>query len=123
MLPHEIEQESFRIIRSEMAPHNFSDEELAIVVRVIHATADFDFQHIMRFHPRAVEAGLAALRRGATIVTDVRMVEAGISRAILTELGGHTVCSIGDPDVLAATPKLLTAALSPSAMPPPPCWK
>ncbi|RME78251.1 MAG: precorrin-8X methylmutase [Chloroflexi bacterium] len=99
MLPHEIEQESFRIIRSEMEANGFSEAELAVVVRVIHATADFDFQRILRFHPRAIEAGIEAIRRGATIVTDVRMVQAGISQAILAEFGGQTVCDIAHPEV------------------------
>jgi len=99
MLPHEIEGESFRIIRSEMGDHNFSEEELAVVVRIIHATADFDFQKIIRFHPRAIQSGLEALRRGCTIVTDVRMVQAGISEKHLTGLGGQTVCDIRRPEV------------------------
>ncbi len=99
MLPHEIERESFRIIRSEMKEHNFLEEELAIVVRVIHATADFDFQDIMRFHPQAIESGIAAVRRGCTIVTDVRMVQVGIADSILTEFGGQTVCDIRHPSV------------------------
>ena len=99
MLPHEIERESFRIIRAEMGDHNFTEAELAVVVRVIHATADFDFQEIMRFHPQAIASGIAAIRRGCTIVTDVRMVEAGISAAILAEFGGQIVCDIRDSGV------------------------
>jgi precorrin-8X/cobalt-precorrin-8 methylmutase len=99
MLPHEIERESFRIIRSEMGDHNFSEEEQSVVVRVIHATADFDFKDIMRFHPRAIESGIEALRRGCTVVTDVRMVQVGIADAILTEFGGQTVCDIRHPSV------------------------
>jgi precorrin-8X/cobalt-precorrin-8 methylmutase len=99
MLPHEIEHESFRIIRSEMGDHNFSEEELAVVVRIIHATADFDFQQIIRFHPEAIQSGLEALHRGCTIVTDVRMVQVGISDTILSNLGGQTVCDIRHPSV------------------------
>lgn len=99
MLPHEIEGESFRIVRSEMGEHNFSEAELAVVVRIIHATADFDFQEIIRFHPQAIESGLEALRRGCPIVTDVRMVQAGISEKLLTGLGGRTVCDIRHPEV------------------------
>jgi precorrin-8X/cobalt-precorrin-8 methylmutase len=99
MLPHEIERESFRIIREEMTETGFSEQELAVVVRVIHATADFDFQDIMRFHPQAIDSGLGAIRRGCTIVTDVRMVQVGIADAILTEFGGQTVCDIRHPSV------------------------
>jgi precorrin-8X/cobalt-precorrin-8 methylmutase len=101
MLPHEIELESFRIIRSEMNGHNFSEAEEAVVVRVIHATADFDFQDIIRFHPQAIESALTALRQGCTVVTDVRMVEAGLSKTILSDFGGQTICDIGHPEVAA----------------------
>ena len=99
MLPHEIERESFRIIREEMKETGYSEPELVVVVRVIHATADFEFQDIMRFHPQAVDSGVEAIRRGCTIVTDVRMVQVGIADAILTEFGGQTVCDIRHPSV------------------------
>ncbi|MEW5961199.1 MAG: precorrin-8X methylmutase [Chloroflexota bacterium] len=99
MLPHEIEQESFRIIRAEMGEHKFSEAELAVVVRIIHATADFDFQQIIRFHPQAIESGLEALRRGCTIVADVRMVQVAIADTILAGLGGQVVCDIRHPSV------------------------
>ena len=102
MLPHEIEQESFRIIRSELGTHPFGPEELAIVVRVIHATGDFQLCDLLRFHPQAIAAGIESLRRGYTIVTDVRMVEAGISPDLLARLHGRTVCDIRHPDVLQA---------------------
>jgi precorrin-8X/cobalt-precorrin-8 methylmutase len=115
MLPHEIEQESFRIIRAEMGAHRFSEYEMAVVVRVIHATADFDFGDILRFHPQAVSAGVAALRRGCTVVTDVRMVEVGISARLLSRLGGRTVCDIRHPEVYE-TAKLLGLTRSTVAM-------
>ena len=99
MLPHEIERESFRIIGEEMKETGYSEEELAVVVRVIHATADFDFQDIMRFHPQAIDSGLEALRQGCTIVTDVRMVQVGIADLLLTEFGGQTICDIRHPSV------------------------
>lgn len=99
---HQIEQESFRIIRAEMGEHHLSEAELAVVVRMIHATADFDFARITSFHPEAIQAGLAALRRGCTIVADVRMVEVGISGSLLSRLGGRVVCDIGRPEVAEA---------------------
>jgi precorrin-8X/cobalt-precorrin-8 methylmutase len=103
MQPHEIERESFHIIRSELGDHHFGAEELAIVVRVIHATADFEFRDWIRFHPRAIAAGVEALRRGCTIVTDVQMVQVGIGEGMLSFLGGKTVCDIRHPDVYAAS--------------------
>lgn len=99
MLPHEIERESFRIIRSELGTHDFSPEEESVVIRMIHATGDFDFRDITRFHPQAIVSGLEALRHGCTIVTDVRMVEVGIAAGPLTQLGGRVLCDIGHPEV------------------------
>ena len=101
MIGHQIEQESFRIIRVELGAHAFADAELAIVVRVIHATADFDFKHLLRFHPDAIAFGIGALRAGCTVFTDVRMAEAGISRPLLERTGSRTCCLIDDPDVAA----------------------
>jgi precorrin-8X/cobalt-precorrin-8 methylmutase len=97
--PDAIEAESFRIIDAEMGPHDFSVLEWPIVQRAIHATADFELGRSMVFHPRAVEAGLAALRKGAPVVADVQMIQAGISAAYLAELGGRLHCYMADADV------------------------
>jgi precorrin-8X/cobalt-precorrin-8 methylmutase len=97
-----IETESFRIIREEMGPHSFTPEQEAIAVRVIHATADFDFAKTLHFSPGAVDSALAALRAGCDVVTDVRMVEVGISARLLNPLGGQVRCAIGDPAVREA---------------------
>jgi precorrin-8X/cobalt-precorrin-8 methylmutase len=94
-----IEQESFRIIHGEIGAHGFSEDQLAIVVRIIHATADFDFKETIRFHPAAIQSGVEALRRGCTVITDVRMVEVGISSRLLNAFGGKTICLIGAPEV------------------------
>ena len=106
MLPHEIERESFRIIRAELGPHTFSEQELEVVVRVIHATADFEFGRTLRFHPEALSQGVAALRRGCAIVADVQMVQVGISDDLLARLGGCTICDIRQPSVAEAARQL-----------------
>ncbi len=106
MLPHEIESTSFHIIRTELGEHHWSDRELPIVLRVIHATADFDFRDTLRIHPQAVSAGVTALHQGCTIVTDVRMVEVGISTRHLGPLGGKTVCDIRHPHVYETAKRL-----------------
>jgi precorrin-8X/cobalt-precorrin-8 methylmutase len=113
MKPHQIESDSFRIIRSELGEHGFTAEELTVVMRVIHATADFDFRDTLRFHPsdgpsHPVRAGVAALRGGCTIVTDVSMVKAGISERLVTQLGGRVVCDIAHPEVYELAEELGT---------------
>jgi precorrin-8X/cobalt-precorrin-8 methylmutase len=97
--PEAIEAESFRIIDAEMGPHDFSLIEWPIVQRAIHSTADFDLGRSIIFHPRAVEAGIAAIRRGCDIVADVQMVQAGISAWLLEPFGGKVRCYMADPDI------------------------
>ncbi|MFB2837444.1 cobalt-precorrin-8X methylmutase [Floridanema evergladense] len=75
---HPIMAQSFAVIDREIGTHNFSSQEYAIVRRVIHSTADFEFKDLIRFSPGAIDAGIAAIRRRVPIVTDVGMVKQGI---------------------------------------------
>lgn len=97
---HPIEKESFRIIGEELGDTGFGDPELSVVKRVIHTTADFEFGDIIRFSPRACEEGISAIRSGAAIITDVKMVEAGISRARLTPFKTKIYSFSSDSDVI-----------------------
>jgi len=99
--PDEIEAESFRIILAELGPHRFTPRELPIVQRVIHATADFEFATTLVFSPSAIADGIAALRSGCPVLTDVGMVAAGISRVHLARLGGSVRCAVHEPETLA----------------------
>lgn len=99
MKPEEIEKESFRIILQEMGPHRFSPAELAIVQRVIHATADFEYAHLLRFSPGAIEAGINALRSGCKLVSDVQMITAGVKHSHLEKFGCQINCLIADPEI------------------------
>lgn len=99
MKPDEIERKSFKIILSELGPHSFSEAELAIVKRVIHATADFDYAHLLRFSPNAIEKGIQALRGGCRLICDVQMIAAGVSRIRLEQLGCPVLCRVDDAQV------------------------
>ncbi|MFN3533908.1 MAG: precorrin-8X methylmutase [Desulfatiglandales bacterium] len=90
----EIERQSMELIEGEVDLSGFEKDEIPIVKRVIHATADPQLGLSMRFSPRAVEVGIEALRRGKRIVTDVKMVKAGINRARLEALGVEVVSSM-----------------------------
>lgn len=70
--PKEIEKRSFEIISKNIDEMKFEKRELMIVKRVIHATADFDFAHIIKISDGAIDAGLKALKEGCTIVTDTK---------------------------------------------------
>lgn len=99
--PQEIEAESFRIIEHELGPTRFSPEEFAVVRRCIHATGDFSFAENMRFHPRAIAAGLAAIRTGKNILVDVNMAASGISKGLLNRFGGTVICRVAEPETVA----------------------
>ena len=94
MYPKEIEKRSFEIISGELGKTSFKEIELPIVKRVIHTTADFDFAKNLRFHPKAVEAGVSAIKNGMDILVDVRMVEAGINKQLLGKWGGRVICCL-----------------------------
>lgn len=104
--PEKIEEESFRIIEAEIGPHAFSDLEFQVVRRVVHATADFEFIKTIRFHPDAIISGINALRKGASIVADVEMIQSGISKGGLKPFGGAVHCYISDEDVIASAKSL-----------------
>lgn len=104
--PYKIEEESFRVIDAELSPHfRFTPDEHAVVRRVVHATADFEYARNLRFHPDAFRAFRDAMTRGADVICDVQMVQAGISQAKLGLFGGRALCPIGDADVAAAAKK------------------
>lgn len=97
-----IEHDSFAIVDREAGAHAYTDAQWQIVRRMIHATADFEFNGLTRFHPHAVRAGLEAIAAGAPIVADVEMIGAGLSRPRLAHFGVQTHQFISDADVIAA---------------------
>ncbi|MGI6656644.1 MAG: precorrin-8X methylmutase [Desulfobulbus sp.] len=99
--PGEIEAESFRIIERELGPTRFSPEEFALVRRIIHATGDFSFAETLRFHPGAVQAGIAALQAGKHILVDVNMAAAGVSAALAARFGSRVICKVAEPETAA----------------------
>ena len=102
-LPADIERTSISIITRELDELGLTPppETAAVVKRVIHTTADFDYAKNLRFTPGAVEAAVRALQRGAVIVTDTNMALAGITKPGLTKLGGQAACYMADPEVAA----------------------
>lgn len=113
----DIEKRSFEIIESEIGKHDYNENEWVIVRRVIHATADFDFADKQKiiFHKEAIDSAFNALRERCTIVTDVDMVLAAISKKSIIDLGLKAVCYISDPTV-AEQARILGKTRSETAM-------
>ncbi len=99
VLPNEIEQRSFAIIREEMGDRLLPAEQEPIIKRVIHTTADFDYANTMMFSKDSINRGLQALREGACIVTDTQMVKAGINKNVLGRFQGEVFCFMSDEDI------------------------
>jgi len=97
-----IEQESFAIIDREVGQHSYPAHEWQIVRRMIHASADFEMNGLVHFHPQAVANAVAALQRGAPIVVDVEMIRVGLSRPRLAHFGVTVHEFIANPEVIAA---------------------
>jgi precorrin-8X/cobalt-precorrin-8 methylmutase len=99
MKPAEIESTSFDIIDREVGNHDFNEAQWAIVRRMIHTTADFEFKDMVRFHPAAIAAGIKAIRGGKMIITDTNMARVGIRTKELAQFGVTVKCYMTDPQV------------------------
>jgi precorrin-8X/cobalt-precorrin-8 methylmutase len=77
-LNHPITNESFAIIDQEVGEHDLSSSEYAVVRRIIHTTADFEFLNLVYFSENAITQGIEALGQKTPIITDVTMVKQGI---------------------------------------------
>lgn len=95
----QIERRSFGIIDELLARMDQTRPEWPVIRRIIHATGDPAVVDFIRVHPRAVSAGIEALRAGRSIIADVNMVAAGISRRLADRFGCTIVSAIGDPGV------------------------
>jgi precorrin-8X/cobalt-precorrin-8 methylmutase len=101
MRPEKIEQTSMNIIERELVEKGrvIPAGVLPVVMRVIHATADFDFAETLVFSEGAVDAGRRALSRGVTVVTDTRMAASGVSAKYMAKNGGSIRCYMDDASV------------------------
>lgn len=102
--PAEIERGSMAIITAELQARGIAlpPEHAAVVLRCIHASADFDYAENLRFTPGAAEKAVRALHGGAVIVTDTNMALAGISRPGLGKLGGAAYCFMAEEQIAEA---------------------
>src|SRR3712207_1835381 len=79
----EIYRRSFAIIRAEADLSRFSGTAERVVVRMIHACGMTDLPRDVELSPDFADIAEAALKRGAPILCDAKMVANGITRARL----------------------------------------
>ena len=95
--PAEIEKESMRRIEAELDMSGLAVENLAVIKRVIHTTADFDYAQNLVFSEDVVAKAIGILAGEAHIVTDTNMGLSGINKPALEKTGSTAVCFINDP--------------------------
>ncbi|WP_244636073.1 precorrin-8X methylmutase [Chthonobacter albigriseus] len=101
----EIYRRSFAIIRSEADLKRFSPAEEKVAVRIIHACGMVEVAADIAFAPGAVEAAKAALKAGAPVLCDAKMVANGVTRARLPAANA-VICTLDDASVPALAEKL-----------------
>lgn len=97
--PKAIEDKSMELIYPYVKDMNFTDDEVRVVSRTIHASGDVEYAKLVRMSPDAVEKGIEALAKGAHIYTDVEMVRTGISKPALKLHNSQVHCLIKDEEV------------------------
>ncbi|ACS39190.1 MULTISPECIES: precorrin-8X methylmutase [Methylorubrum] len=89
---------SFAMIRAESDLARWSGAAERVVVRMIHACGMTDLPRDVEMSDDFAAAGEAALKAGAPILCDVRMVADGVTRTRLP-VKNEVICTLGDPRV------------------------
>lgn len=97
--PQNIEKRSFEIIQNELGDLKLESEKEPIIKRVIHTTADFDYVDNLIFSDNVVKNAKAALKSGATIITDTNMAYSGINKKAAAKYGVDIKCFMADEDI------------------------
>lgn len=93
-----IYRQSFATIRAEADLARFDADEEPVAVRMIHAAGLVGLERDIRFSPGMATQARAALKAGAPILCDARMVSEGITRARLPA-DNAVICTLNDPTV------------------------
>ncbi|WP_433665914.1 precorrin-8X methylmutase [Nocardia sp. CA-136227] len=94
----EIYRRSFATIRAEADLARFPADVSQVVVRMIHACGQVDLAGDVEFSTDVVAKARAALRSGAPILCDAKMVASGVTRKRLPA-DNDVLCLLDDPRV------------------------
>ncbi|WP_448954002.1 precorrin-8X methylmutase [Labrys neptuniae] len=92
----EIYRRSFAMIRAESDLSRFSAQEAPVVVRIIHACGMVEISADVEMSPDLVSSARAALKAGAPLLCDSKMVANGVTRARLP-VDNDVICTLDDP--------------------------
>ena len=94
--PMGIEKRSFEIIEEEMGSHLFTKEELLIVKRIIHTTADFEYKDLVEISKNSIQTAKNIFKEGAKIYTDTNMALNGINKIALAKTNSNVICYVNE---------------------------
>ncbi|QGV79510.1 precorrin-8X methylmutase [Streptomyces ficellus] len=94
----EIYRQSFATIRAEADLADLPADVGQVAVRMIHACGMVDLVRDLAYTPDVVARAREALRAGAPVLCDARMVASGITRKRLPA-DNDVVCTLSDPSV------------------------
>lgn len=106
--PHsgiEIQEESFRIVTNHIKDLPESIHNKWAMTRMIHTTGVLEDHQYFKATPNAMESIHAHLINGGIIITDVTMVQAGITKSFIEKFGNQVICLLNDPDVYELSEK------------------
>ncbi|MFJ5937129.1 precorrin-8X methylmutase [Streptomyces sp. NPDC003444] len=103
----EIYRRSFATIRAEADLTGLPADVAQVAVRMIHACGMTDLVQDIAYSPGVVASARAALRAGAPILCDARMVASGVTRKRLPA-DNEVLCTLSDPAVPALAAELGT---------------
>ena len=103
LLPEEIDRQSLVMVAESLegdeTDAGLSAAERYVLHRIVRAEGDPGIAGDVRFSNGAVDAALDSLKNARRVITDVRMVQVGISRAALSRSSVETDCLIDAPQV------------------------
>ena len=98
---NDIEAQSLAIIDELLPSISCTDRERQVIKRIVHATGDPQIAKIVKFHPNAIDAGVATIRAGKPIFTDGRMTAVGINKRQIAQKSGCSIhCALDEVDAL-----------------------
>lgn len=106
--PHtgaEIQEASFREIINRLNVLDYKPDFLWTAIRCIHTSGDFEYINYLTTSENAIAKWQNYLHKGGVIVTDVTMVQAGITKAFTTKYSNQVICLLNDEDALALAEK------------------
>ena len=102
--PHtgqEIQEESFRQIAESLQRTDLPTADKWAVMRCVHTTADFEYENLYLSSNNAIEKWNDYLINGGTIITDVTMVQSGITKEFTSKYQNQVLCYLNDPEATA----------------------